>query len=170
MRLLLTILLFISSLTAQSGILDIEWPKIDPKHQKPSTPYPTILTQNIKNTQLPVYLPSSYTHDKRMAIVADKNFYTISFFIDKATIMMAGDRTFQETIDKTDKALQEKLIQDSSIEFIENEGVMSVDFNRHGVNYTLSIECENSTKDSRCEKDTFLRNLYNRLIIVGGVQ
>ena len=167
MRLLLTTLLLISSLSAESGILDIEWPKIDPKHQKPSTPYPDVLTKGIKDTKLPVYVPSNYAYDKKMGVVADKNFYTISFFIDKATIMIAGDRSFQETISKSDAKFQ-KVIKESPVEFIEDEGVMSTDFNRHGVNYTLSVECEDYTEDKRCKDESFLRNIYNRLIIVGG--
>jgi len=167
MRLLLITLLLISSLNAESGILDIEWPQIDPTHQKPSTPYPDVLTKGIKDTKLPVYIPSTYAYDKKMAIVADKNFYTISFFIDKAIVMIAGDKTFQETISPSD-AKFDKVIKPSAVEFVEDEGIMSTDFNRHGVNYTLSIECDDYKTDTRCTKEEFLRNIYNRLIIVGG--
>ena len=167
MRLLLITLLLISSLNAESGILDIEWPQTDPTHQKPSTPYPDVLTKGIKDTKLPIYIPSTYAYDKKMAVIADKNFYTISFFIDKAIVMMAGDRTFQETISSSDSKLQ-KLIEPSPVEFVEEEGIMSTDFNRHGVNYTLSIECDDYKTDERCQKEDFLRSIYNRLIIVGG--
>ena len=167
MRLLLIALLLISSLNAESGILKIEWPELNPKHQKPSIPYPNILTKGVKDTELPVYIPNSYAYDKKMVVVADKNFYTISFFIDNAIVMIAGDRTFQETISKSDSKLQ-KVIKPSPVEFIEEEGVMSSDFNRHGVNYTLSIECDDYKSDNRCKEEDFLRNLYNRLIIVGG--
>jgi len=167
MRLLLTILILISYINAESGILDINWPKLNPKHQKPSTPYPNVLTKGIKDTKLPVYIPSNYAYDEKMAVVADKDFYTISFFIDKATVMIAGDRSYQESISKSDTKF-EKVIKESPVEFIEDEGVMSTDFNRHGVNYTLSIECEDYTEDERCKDESFLRNLYNRLIIVGG--
>jgi len=167
MRLLLITLLLISSLNAESGILDIEWPKIDPAHQKPSIPYPDVLTKGIKDTKLPVYIPSTYAYDKKMVVIADKNFYTISFFIDKAIVMMAGDRTFQETISSTDSKFQ-KVIQPSPVDFVEEEGIMSSDFNRHGVNYTLSIECDDYKTDIRCKEEDFLRNIYNRLILVGG--
>ena len=167
MRLLLISLLFISSLYAQSGILDIDWSKTDPKHQKPSTPYPNVLTKGIENTHLPVYIPSSYAYDKKMAVVADRDFYTISFFIDSATVMIGGDRTFQESISDSDLKF-EKVIKSPSVEFVEDLGMMSVDFNRHGANYTLLIECEDYKKDKRCQEEDFLKNLYNRLIMVGG--
>ncbi len=102
-----------------------------------------------------------------MGVVADKNFYTISFFIDQAIVMVSGDRTFQETISTSDANFQ-KVIKPSSVEFIEDEGIMSVDFNRHGVNYNLSIECDDYKTDKRCKEEDFLRNLYNRLVMIGG--
>ena len=168
MRLLPMAILLISSLNAESGILNIEWPKPNPQQQKPSTPYPNILIDGIKDTELPIYLPSSYAYDSKMAIVADKDFYTISFFIEKAIVMMAGDRTFQESISESDTKFQKVIKLSSTVDFIENEGIMSVDFNRHGVNYTLSIECDNYEKDKRCKEKDFLHSLYNRLIMVGG--
>ena len=167
MRLLLTVLLLISYLNAESGILNIKWPKPNLRQQKPSNPYPDILTKGIKDTKLPVYVPSTYAYDKRMSVVADKNFYTISFFIDRAIVMVGGDRTFQESISTSDAKFEE-VIKPSDIKFIEDEGIMSTDFNRHGVNYTLSIECEDYKTDKRCKEEGFLRNLYNRLIMVGG--
>jgi hypothetical protein len=167
MRLLPIFLLLISSLGAKSGLLDIEWSKIEQTQQKPSTPYPHQLTDGIKDTHLPVYLPSNYAYDTKMAVVADKDFYTISFFIDNATVMMAGDRTFQESISPSDSKF-EKIIESPPLDFIEDSGIMSVDFNRNGANYTLSVECENYQKDSRCQEEDFLRGLYNRLIFIGG--
>jgi hypothetical protein len=170
MRLLLPIILFLlSSLHAESGILEIKWPQSNLQQQKPLNPYPTVLTNGIKDTLLPIYIPSSYAYDTKMIVVADKNFYTISFFIDKATVMMAGDKTFQESISISDSKFQ-KVIHPSPIEFLDDEGIMSIDFNRHGVNYTLSIECDDYQTDKRCKEEVFLKNLYNRLIMVGGKQ
>jgi len=167
MRLLLLPLLFASFLYSQNGILNVSWPILNIEHQKPSVPYPLILTNSIKNTKLPVYIPSSYVYDKQMIVVSDENFYTISFFIKNATIMIAGDRTFQETISNSDMELQ-RLLKTSSLEFIQEEGIMNIDFNRHGVNYTLSIECNNPREDKRCTEENFLYKIYNKLIIVGG--
>jgi hypothetical protein len=167
MRLLLITLFIISSLNSDSGILDIKWPKPNAKHQKPSTPYPDVLTKGIKDTKLPVYLPSSYAYDKKMIVVADNNFYTISFLLQGATFMVEGDKTFQQSVSTSNQKFH-KVMKASPIEFIQEEGIMSTDFNRHGINYTLSVECENPEKDKRCKEENFLQNLYNRLIIVGG--
>jgi len=167
MKLFIFSLFLMTSLIAQSGILDIQWPKPNPKQQKPSTPYPSVLTDGIKDTHLPVYIPNNYAYDEKMIVVADKNFYTISFLLDGATVMVSGDKTFQETLSKSTPDFQ-KLMKPSPLEFIQEEGIMSTDFNRHGVNYALSVECEDIEKDERCIKESFLHNLYNRLIMVGG--
>lgn len=167
MRLLLLTLFLISSLNSDSGILDIKWPKPNPQHQKPSKPYPDVLTKAIKNTKLPVYIPSSYAYDKKMIVVTDENFYTISFLLEGATLMIEGDKTFQQSISTSNQKFQ-KIMKSSPIKFIQEEGIMSTDFNRHGVNYTFSVECDKPKTDERCKEESFLKNLYNRLIMVGG--
>jgi len=167
MRLLFITLFLISSLHSDGGILDIKWPKANEQHQKPSTPYPNVLTKGIETTTLPVYIPSSYAYDKKMIVVADKNFYTISFLLKGATLMIEGDKTFQESISTSNSEFK-TIMKPSTIEFNQEEGIMSTDFNRHGANYTLSVECDNPKKDERCKEESFLQNLYNRLIMVGG--
>jgi len=168
MRFLLSTLFLVLSLNAQSGILDIKWPKPNTQQQKPSKPYPSVLTQGIKNTKLPVYIPNSLAYDKKMIVVADKNFYTISFLLEGATLMVAGDRTFQDTVSNSNSDLQKMMKPSSSVEFMEEEGMKSANFNRHGANYELSIECDKPKIDTRCKEDSFLRKLYSKLIMVGG--
>jgi len=168
MRLLLTTLLLLSSLNAESGILDIKWPKPNPQHQKPSTPYPSVLTEGIKKTKLPVYIPNSFAYDKKMVVVANKDFYTISFLLQGATFMVSGDRTFQKSVTTSNSGFQKMMKASSNVEFMEEEGMRSANFNRHGVNYELLIECEQPKTDTRCKEDTFIRKLYSRLIMVGG--
>ncbi len=168
MRLLLSTVLLLSSLNAQSGILDIKWPKPNPKQQKPSTPYPNVLTKGIKETRLPVYLPSSFAYDKNMIVVANKNFYTISFILQGATLMVSGDKTFQETISSSNTDFKKMMKPSPAVEFMEEEGMRSANFNRHGANYELLVECEQPKKDKRCKEEGFLRKLYSKLIMVGG--
>jgi hypothetical protein len=168
MRLLLTTIILLSSLNAESGILDIKWPKPNPQQQKPSTPYPSVLTEGIKNTKLPVYIPSSLAYDKKMVVVANKNFYTISFLLQGATLMVSGDKTFQESVSISNSGFQKMMKASPSVEFMEEEGMRSANFNRYGVNYELLIECDKPKKDARCKEENFLRKLYSRLIMVGG--
>lgn len=170
MRLTIITIILLTYLNAKNGILDIEWPKTNPQQQKISIPYPTILTKAIKETRLPVYIPALFAYDKNMVVVADKNFYTINFILEGATIMVSGDRTFQEDFSKKE-SLYLKLVKElNSVEFIQEEesGIRSSNFNRHGVNYTIEVECKNSKKDKRCSEDGFIKKLYNQLIIVGG--
>jgi hypothetical protein len=168
MRLLLLSIFLFSSLFAKSGILEVKWSEANTKYQKPSIPYPTVLTKGIAHTQLPVYLPSTYLYDKNMAVVSNRNFYTISFILDGATLMIAGDKTYQESVSPNDPKFQALIDNASTIEFMQEEGMMNSDFNRHGVNYSLLVECDAPKTDKRCLEENFLRNIYTRLILVGG--
>ncbi len=168
MRLLLITLFLCSSLSAESGILDIKWPKPNAKHQKPSSPYPAVLTEGIEEVKLPVYLPSSYAYDKNMVIVADNNFYTISFIFKGATVMVSGDKTYQESVSSSNPEFKALLKATSEVEFQQEEGIMTAEFNRHGVNYSMAIECDEPKTDERCAEPKLIKELYNRLIIVGG--
>jgi len=164
--------LFISTILlllvhANSGILEISWPKPNPKQEKPSIPYPKVLTKNIKNTKLPVYIPSHYRYDKKMSVIASNYFYTIIFEEGKHIISIAGDRTFQE--ERPANRDFEKIVKKSQeVEFTQEEGMMSADFNRHGVNYSITVECEEPKSDPHCTSELFVTNLYNQLIMVGG--
>jgi len=106
MRLLLLTIFLFSNLSAESGILEIKWPKPNPKYQKPIIPYPHVLIDGIANTKLPIYIPNSYAYDKNMIVVANENFYTISFILDGAIFMVSGDKTYQKSISKSDSKAQ----------------------------------------------------------------
>ncbi len=167
MRRLLIIPFLFSLLNADSGILDIKWPKPNLKHQKPSTPYPEVLTEGIKDVKLPVYIPNSYAYDKNMIVVADKNFYTISFLFKDATVMISGDRTYQESVSNKQE-FKAILKATPPVTFEQEEGIMTAEFNRHGVNYSMAIECDKPQTDERCTDTKLIKDLYNRLIMVGG--
>jgi len=167
MRLLLIIPFIFSFLHADSGILDIKWPKPNAKQQKPSIPYPKVLTEGIKDVKLPVYIPNSYAYDKNMIVVADKNFYTISFLFKGATVMVSGDKTYQESVSNKQE-FKEILKTTPAVTFEQEEGIMTAEFNRHGVNYSIEIECDKPESDERCTETKLIKDLYNRLIMVGG--
>ena len=169
MRLLLITLLLVSSLYSKSGILDIEWSKVTQKQQKPSIPYPNVLTKGVKDTRLPVYIPRLFAYDKNMVVVADRYFYTISFILKDATIMISGDRTFQEDFSNQGSKFQKMMKASNGVEFsIEEEArIITANFNKQGANYELQIECQTKS-DKRCIKEDFIKNLYKQLIVVGG--
>ena len=170
MRLTLITLLLLSLAHAESGILKITWPTPNPQQQKPSTPYPDVLTSGIRNTKLPVYLPSNYAYDSTMIVVAEENFYSVDFLLKEATLTVGGDRTFQESVSTNDPKFKAIAKSKPTVEFYESEGIMTAEFNRHGANYFMSVECDQPNVDLRCKDDSFLKNLYNHLIMVGGQQ
>lgn len=168
MHLLFTILLSLSTLCADSGILNISWPSPNPKQEKPSKAYPSLLTEGIKETKLPIYIPNNYVYDEKMIVVADENFYSINFLLKDATFMVSGDRTYQESVSADDVEFKTIAENVSKVEFVHAEGMMTTDFNRHGINYSILVECDKPKTDKRCNDEAFIKELYNRLIMVGG--
>lgn len=168
MRLLFLSLFSLLFLNA-GGVLDVDWSSIDRSaQQKASAPYPNVLVEGIKDVRLPVYLSATYAYDKNMVVVADKGFYAISFVLNGITVLFEGDRTYQESVSPSNKEFQ-KIVQKSTfVEFLKSEEVMIAEFNRHGANYAISVECDKPKTDKRCTQEKFIRGLYNNLKMVGG--
>ena len=166
MRFILTFLILFSVLSGEGGLLDVQWPKVKTLHAK-SRSYPSDLEKRVENVRLPVYLPKSYIKGYKLSIVSDKDFYFITVILKGATILVSGDRTYQQKIKSGGEQIKAKM-RAIDMKFILAEGIMTTDFNRHGVNYSLSIECDAPSKDRRCGDKQFLKRLYNELTIVGG--
>jgi len=167
MRLLFFIILSYSFLSA-GGILDIKWPKANASQQKSTTPYAKVLQEGIKDVRLPVYLSGSYAYDKNMLVVSDKGFYSISFALEGAMVLFEGDRTYQESVSPQNPEFSKIMQKAKTVEFSKSEEIMTVDFSRHGANYAISVECDKPKTDKRCTQEGFIRNLYNRIVMVGG--
>ena len=167
MRIIIFSLLPFLFLNADSGVLQVDWSKIGKQIQKSSKAYPKVLTKGIKEVRLPVLLSSQYAQNSNMSVVAQKDFYSISFPIKGATVTFSGDKTYQEDISSSNQEFQ-KMVEGTEIEFVQEEGIMTVDFNRYGANYSMEVECLSPKKDERCSQETFLREIYNRLVVVGG--
>jgi len=164
MRLLFFIILSYSFLSA-GGILDIKWPKANASQ---TTPYAKVLQEGIKDVRLPVYLSGSYAYDKNMLVVSDKGFYSISFALEGAMVLFEGDRTYQESVSPQNPEFSKIMQKAKTVEFSKSEEIMTVDFSRHGANYAISVECDKPKTDKRCTQEGFIRNLYNRIVMVGG--
>ena len=167
MRLLFSMLLTYTFLSA-GGILDIKWPTANAGQQKATAAYPKVLVEGIKEVRLPIYLSNTYAHDKNMLVVSDKDFYSISFILQGASILFEGDRTYQTSVAETSSEFQKIMQKTKSIEFSKSEEIMTVEFNRHGANYAISVECEKPKTDKRCTEEGFVRGLYNSITMVGG--
>ncbi len=160
----------ISLAEAESGVLDINWSELNSIHAKAAArraPYPKVLSQGIRNVTLPVYLPASHAYDKNMSVVADKNFYTIMLFLKDARLRVSGDRTYQQSV-TTNPQLETVKSAATVLRFMHSEGMMTTSFNKFGANYSLELECDKPDQDSRCLQESFLKELYQSLIVVGG--
>jgi len=167
MRLIFLLFMTYTFLDA-GGILEIDWSKVNKSQQKPTMPYPSVLTKGIKEVRLPVYLSSSYAYDKKMVVVAERDFYTVSFLLNGATVLFEGDKTYQESVSPSNSEFQKITRQSKVVEFSLSEEIMTAEFNRHGANYAISVECDKPKIDKRCTQENFIRSLYSSIVLVGG--
>jgi len=169
-----TLLILSSFLNAETlGLLDINWKQATKEviQSKPQKPYPKKLTDVVGKMSLPVYLPSNYIYESKYTLIADANFYTMSYDLENgARLSITGDRTFQDTINPNTTDGKSLMKASKMIEFFPAEGLMSTDFGRNGANYTIVVECDNPISDTRCTNKSFLEQIYNKLIIVGGTK
>ena len=169
MRYIYLFIFSFSILSAGGGILNVDWSSVTTKgQQKSSVPYAKVLKDGIKDVHLPVYLSRQFAYNKNMVVVADKDFYTISIDLDGSVVTFSGDRTYQESVSPKNPEFQKIEKASPPVEYNFAEGIMSAEFNRHGVNYTINIECENPKKDKRCKKIDYISSLYHSLVLVGG--
>jgi len=167
MRSILTLLIVsFGMLHANGGLLKVDWSKTVVNQQKLQV-LPKVLKDGIKNITLPVYIPKYYIYEKNMSVVSDANFYAITILLDKATLMISGDRTYQEKIVSKGDNLKSKMKAVDN-QFVESEGMMSTDFHKNGVNYSLVLECDAPKSDPRCIDNRFLKKIYAGLILIGG--
>ncbi len=160
----------VSIVSAEPKLLAIDWPVVQKAKgdmaafSAKNRPYPSGLVNKANAVHLPVYIPSAYAYQETLQMVAEDDFYTVTISLSEATVFIAGDRTYQQDVDvATNVSMLTK-----EVSFIRAEGMVSVDFNRHGANYTLSIECDKPDDDQRCTKTDFLQRVYADLVIVGG--
>jgi hypothetical protein len=131
-----------------------------------SVSYPEKMVEKANSVHLPVYMPSAYVYQTNLQLVGDGDFYTATIPLQQATMFIMGDRTYQQEQNSTTDSTVS--IRTKELSFVRAEGMVSVDFNRHGANYTLSIECAQYEDDQRCVQTNFLQQVYRDLVMIGG--
>ena len=82
-------------------------------------------------------------------------------------MIASGDRTYQQSVQDSPQ-LEGVMPSSSAASFTRAEGMMTTDFSRLGANYSLELECDKPDQDSRCLQGSFLKGLYQELVLVGG--
>jgi len=167
MNLIFTLLLVLSSQLFAQGLLAVDWSGVEKIAPRQHKSYPPLLQKSLKEITLPLYLPRRYLGDQRLFVVSDPNFYTATVLLDGAVLSITGDRTYQAKVRNADPLLKRAVAQ-QTITFDQAEGIMMPNFNRHNVNYSLSIECDDPQGDVRCTQEDFLRTIYSELTPIGG--
>jgi hypothetical protein len=124
--------------------------------------------KKLSKVKLPVYLPATIPGSLGIDVVTDTGFYDVTVHLKGATLFVSGDRFYQQVESSPDAILRKRAKSEANPEFIRAEGLIETDFHRHGVNYSLSIECEQPEEDSRCKSPVFLKQVYRGLKLSGG--
>ena len=120
----------------------------------------------LANIKLPVLLPAMPFMSRASSVVSETYFYDVTIPLERARILVSGDRYYQHDI--SDKLnIPEQAMEDTP-QFTRSDGIVEVNFNRYGANYTIIIECDKPQTDERCLKTDFLKEVYESLEIVGG--
>jgi len=175
MKHILVKLLLLSTLVNASGVLNVDWSGVKSLETSNSnkrrslgvSTVPKELKEKISNIEMPVYFPKDKMKSKNISIVTDTNFYAVTIKLDKAYLMLSGDKTYQAEI-TTSQADMKKAIESYDGKFIVSEGSVNIDFRRHGVNYMLTVECDKPQTDKRCKNASFLKKEYKKLVVIGG--
>ena len=165
MRIIILLTISIYTIFADGGLLKVDWSSISTTKEKLRV-IPKELKDKIKVVTLPVYIPNYYINSKNIKVVADRNFYAITVFLKNARLLVRGDRTYQIE----DKKHQFKIVKPSEDRVIHAEGMATIDFYRHNIDYSMVLECDNPDIDKRCREDSFLEDLYRRLTFIGGTR
>lgn len=151
----------------ENGLLKVDWSTVDQSEIKKNRSRSSAFERAIKDVDMPIYIPKRYLHSKDLIVVADSGFCIITIPIKGASVMVSVDRTFQKQIVSGGEDMK-KLMKSQLSKFVRSEGIMSVDFSKHGINYSMSVECDKPNGDKRCTRESFLRGLYSELVVVGG--
>jgi hypothetical protein len=149
-------------LHGEGGVLKVDWSNLNEKSLQKPRVLPQKLKKGIQDVTLPAYIPSQYLHRPNLVIVSDKNFYSVTIPLEGATLMVSGDRTYQDKFNKLE------LRNSTPNGVIHSNGMATLDFFKHGVSYSLAIECNRGVQDPRCGGDSFLNGIYKSLLFVGG--
>ena len=166
-KILISLMILMQIVDASGGILPVQWPAKTNHQQKIEKSYPLKLKEKIKKVKLPVLLPKAYIFNSKMSIVADKNYYATTIFLKGANLMVSGDKSYQLEMRDIDVKSQ-KMLKRVKQEFTRSEGMMTTDFSRYGVNYSMTLECDNFNQDKRCANSDFLKKAFRDLVLVGG--
>ena len=153
MRIIILLTISIYTIFADGGLLKVDWSSISTTKEKLRV-IPEELKDKIKFVTLPVYIPNYYISSKNIKVVADRNFYAITVFLKNARLLIRGDRTYQKEI--KDKNNRLKIIKSFENKIIHSEGMATIDFYRHNIDYSMVLECDNPDIDKRCREDSFL--------------
>jgi hypothetical protein len=101
---------------------------------------------------------------RRMVFKAYDDSYAATLSLDGAVVLMNGSRVAYATPEQAgpDVTSDDYLVSST-------ESGIEMSFSKFGASYFMAIECDDPGGDARCSNDGFIRSIYNKLQLVGGV-
>ena len=95
--------------------------------------------------------------------------YAATFDLDGAALLINGSRLSFQNAAKAVRDRARRLSDGTQLNPIERDDVgVSVSFNRFGAAYTVEVVCDDPRRDSRCSQNSFINDIYRKLLLFGG--
>lgn len=120
----------------------------------------------LSRSPVPVLAPSSDLALERPTVIVEGEYYVITARNHGATISIQGTRAARR-YEGVDPHPGNKPLRQGTGFVTVNEGIRSASFIENGVAYSVDVECASNT-DARCTSETFITELTNGLVFVGG--
>jgi hypothetical protein len=126
--------------------------------------------EQVDNAVLPVLLPSDAALAHNATVIARPTFIAVSTRTDdKSLTVSVSASNVVHRYQGMEKATPTSKVRGGKPAWVlQNEGIWSVAWNEHGIDYVLELECAAPGTDARCADDTAVRQFAEELVFVGG--
>ena len=148
----------------------VQWPDAASVNQAARAALTDAARESVDNAVLPVLLPSDAALAHNATVIARPTFVAVSTRTD--------DRSLTVSVSTSNVVHRyqgmEKVSPTSNVRggkpawVLQNEGIWSVSWKEHGLDYVLELECAAPGTDQRCANDAAVRRLAEELVYVGG--
>jgi|GEM_PF-3704903 len=95
--------------------------------------------------------------------------YAATFDLDGAALLINGSRLSFRNAAKATRDRARRLSDGTQLNPIERDDVgVSISFNRFGAAYTVEVVCDDPRRDTRCNQNGFINDIYRKLLLFGG--
>ena len=148
----------------------VQWPDAASVNQAARAALTDAARENVDTAVLPVMLPSDAVLAHNATVIARPTFIAVSTRTDdKSLTVSVSASNVVHRYQGMEKASPTSTVRGGKPAWVlQNEGIWSVSWKEHGIDYVLELECAAPGTDQRCADDATVRRLAEELVYVGG--